>query len=142
LREVGKVTSGHYHMCAISEGRLYSWGKGVDGQLGTGKLNNCSIPTLVDAFGEDVEDVSCGLNHTLVKVTNHKCYAFGNGIYGQLGIGNNRNSLYPVPVKIDQVSEIAAGENFSLFIKEGVVYGSGENSQGQLSYYIKKKYTM
>jgi alpha-tubulin suppressor-like RCC1 family protein len=34
-------------MCAISDGKLYSWGKGVDGQLGTGKQINCSIPTLV-----------------------------------------------------------------------------------------------
>jgi alpha-tubulin suppressor-like RCC1 family protein len=54
VRDVSKICSGHYHMCAISEGRLYSWGKGVDGQLGTGKLNNCSIPSIIDSFGEDV----------------------------------------------------------------------------------------
>lgn len=47
--------------------------------------------------------MSCGLNHTLVKTSNKKCYAFGNGIYGQLGIGSNKNSLTPVPVKIERV---------------------------------------
>ena len=87
-------------MCAISEGKLYSWGKGVDGQLGNGKLINCAIPTQVESFGEDVEEVSCGLNHTLVKTTNRKVYAFGNGIYGQLGIGSNKNSATPLSVKI------------------------------------------
>lgn len=100
LTDVTKISSGHHHMCAISDGKLYSWGKGVDGQLGTGKQNNCAIPTLVESFGEDVEDASCGLNHTLVKTNNQKCYAFGNGIYGQLGVGTNKNSPVPVLVKI------------------------------------------
>jgi len=49
------------------------------------------------------------LNHTLVKTTNQRCYAFGNGVYGQLGVGNNKNSLLPALVKIDSVAEIAAG---------------------------------
>lgn len=96
LVDVNKICSGHFHMCAISEGRLYSWGKGVDGQLGTGKQNNCAIPTLVESFGDDVEDVSCGLNHTLVRTASQKCYSFGNGIYGQLGVGNNKNLAFPV----------------------------------------------
>jgi alpha-tubulin suppressor-like RCC1 family protein len=109
LNDVNKISTGHYHMCAISEGRLYSWGKGVDGQLGNGKLTNCSLPTEIDVFGDDVEDVSCGLNHTLVKTTSQKCYSFGNGIYGQLGIGSNKNSALPTLVKIDKVTEIAAG---------------------------------
>lgn len=42
-------------MCAISEGKLYSWGKGADGQLGTGKQVNCPTPMHVESFGEDVE---------------------------------------------------------------------------------------
>lgn len=109
LYDVSKISSGYHHMCAISQGKLYSWGKGVDGQLGTGKQTNCAIPTIIQSFGVDVEEVSCGLNHTLVKTTNKKCYAFGNGIYGQLGIGSNKNSLVPVQVKIDSVNEISAG---------------------------------
>lgn len=47
LHDVSKISSGHYHMCAIAEGKLYSWGKGADGQLGTGKQVNCAVPTLV-----------------------------------------------------------------------------------------------
>jgi alpha-tubulin suppressor-like RCC1 family protein len=78
----------------------------------------------------------------LVKTTNQKCYAFGNGIYGQLGVGNNKNSNYPVQVKIDEVTDIAAGENFSLFLKGTTVYGSGDNSCGQISHELKKKYAL
>lgn len=47
LKDVTKISSGHHHMCAISDGKFYSWGKGVDGQLGTGKQNNCAIPTFI-----------------------------------------------------------------------------------------------
>ena len=28
------------------------------------------------------------------------CFAFGNGIYGQLGTGQSRNSYVPIKVKI------------------------------------------
>jgi alpha-tubulin suppressor-like RCC1 family protein len=40
------------------------------------------------------------------------------------------------------VSEIAAGENFSLFLRDGVVYGAGDNSSGQINCQLKKKYAM
>lgn len=89
-----------------------------------------------------MEDVSCGLNHTLVRTAEQKCYAFGNGIYGQLGVGSNKNSAYPLQVRIEGVVEIAAGENFSLFLKEDGLYGTGDNSSGQISTQIKKKYTL
>lgn len=51
LHEVSKISSGYYHMCAIAQGKLYSWGKGVDGQLGTGKFVNSAFPVKVQAFG-------------------------------------------------------------------------------------------
>ena len=34
-------------MCAIERGNLYSWGKGIDGQLGHGNTKNMSKPTLI-----------------------------------------------------------------------------------------------
>lgn len=44
LKEVSKVECGSFHMCAISNGELYSWGKGIDGQLGHGNTKNQSKP--------------------------------------------------------------------------------------------------
>jgi alpha-tubulin suppressor-like RCC1 family protein len=55
-------------MCAISDGALYSWGKGIDGQLGHGNTKNMPKPTLVESLGNEVEDVSCGTNHTIVSI--------------------------------------------------------------------------
>ena len=62
-------------MCAISEGFLYSWGKGIDGQLGHGNTKNMSKPTKVEALGEGVESVSCGTNHTLTMLKKDVIFA-------------------------------------------------------------------
>jgi alpha-tubulin suppressor-like RCC1 family protein len=42
-------------MCAIANGELYSWGKGIDGQLGHGNTKNISKPTRVEGFERNVE---------------------------------------------------------------------------------------
>ena len=84
--------------------------------------------------------MACGSNHTIIKNNQGKCYAFGNGMYGQLGVGNNKNFYDPVPVKIQHpVNEFAAGENFSLFLCEGRLYGVGDNSCGQIDHSLKRK---
>lgn len=103
LQEVSKICSGAYHMCAIVNNELYSWGKGLDGQLGTSTFTNSHVPTKIQPFSNEVEEVSCGANHTLVKTLNKNCYAFGNGIYGQLGVGSNKNFAEPVLVKLPNI---------------------------------------
>ncbi len=146
LKDVDQVFSGSYHMCAIKQGELYSWGKGIDGQLGHGNMKNVFIPTKVQALGNDVETVSCGLNHTLVTINKHKNimngYSFGRGIYGQLGSGLNRSSNFPVNIKLSNIEAVSAGENHSLFIVDRQVYGCGDNSCfqiGQLEGSLKNK---
>lgn len=138
-------------MCAIVDGDLYSWGKGVDGQLGHGNTKNISIPTKVNLYGNLSESVSCGTNHTLVLTRNNEsdselneysAYAFGNGIFGQLGSGSNRNSYSPVRVKLNAIEGLAAGDNHSLFLSHGKVYASGDNTIWQLGISSNKKYVL
>ena len=114
IKDVDQVVSGSYHMCAIRQGELYTWGKGIDGQLGHGNMKNVFVPTKVQALGNDVESVSCGLNHTLVIVStnnnnNLNGYSFGSGIYGQLGCGSNRSFNHPVNIKLPNIESISAG---------------------------------
>lgn len=113
LKDVDVLSSGSYHMCAIKQGELYTWGKGIDGQLGHGNMKNVFVSTKVQALGNDVESVSCGLNHTLVtlnnKNNNMNAYSFGSGIYGQLGCGSNRSCNYPTSIKLPNISFVSAG---------------------------------
>ena len=47
LKDVSKISSGSYHMCAIVDGALYSWGKGLDGQLGNSSFINSHTPNKI-----------------------------------------------------------------------------------------------
>jgi alpha-tubulin suppressor-like RCC1 family protein len=141
LEEVSRIDCGPFHMCAVDKGALYSWGKGIDGQLGHGNTKNMQKPTLIESLQGEVEAVSCGTNHTIVSLRKDVhlcpmqnkscCYAFGNGIYGQLGTGQSRNSYIPARVRLD---------NHSLFVVDGRVYACGDNSSGQLGTLLTKKF--
>ena len=92
LPPVSRIDCGSFHVCAVAGGRLFSWGKGIDGQLGHGNTKNLSRPTPVEGIPEPVVGVSCGTSHTLVLAEGEEgtaVYAFGSGIYGQLGTGSN-----------------------------------------------------
>ncbi len=42
------ISAGYWHCLAIDQqGRLYTWGKGLDGRLGLGNQNNCNIPKMI-----------------------------------------------------------------------------------------------
>ena len=47
LKEVSSIECGPFHMSAVQRGRLFTWGKGIDGQLGHGNTKNVAKPTLV-----------------------------------------------------------------------------------------------
>lgn len=65
---VKEISSGSYHIAALtSGGRVYTWGKGANGQLGLGNIEDRNSPTLVDALRDrKVESIACGSNLTAV----------------------------------------------------------------------------
>ena len=54
ITDIDQVFSGSFHMCALRQGELYTWGKGIDGQLGHGNMKNIFVPSKVQALGNDV----------------------------------------------------------------------------------------
>ena len=81
----------------------------MDGQLGIGTNKNSSAAQRV-LLEDEVQDLSCGTNHTLLVTSRGDVYAFGNGIYGQLGTGNNKNQQRPTKIRLDtKISMVAAG---------------------------------
>ncbi|RAL45775.1 hypothetical protein DM860_009639 [Cuscuta australis] len=63
---VREISAGCYHVAVLtSKGNVYSWGRGMNGQLGTGDRKDRSSPTLVDALeNRHVEHIFCGPNST------------------------------------------------------------------------------
>ncbi|RZF46926.1 hypothetical protein LSTR_LSTR013238 [Laodelphax striatellus] len=94
------VECGQYHSMALTDdGKLYTWGWGVHGQLGHGSVEDHHYPTLVQNLSNEM-CVSCsgGHAHTLALTAEGRVWAFGSSVFGQLGTGNNVKSSRPVQV--------------------------------------------
>ncbi|KAM0946100.1 putative chromatin regulator PHD family [Dioscorea sansibarensis] len=63
---VEEIACGAYHVAVLtSRSELYTWGKGANGRLGHGDLEDRKTPTLVEAFKDrHVKSISCGSNFT------------------------------------------------------------------------------
>lgn len=63
---VKEIAAGSYHVAALStNGSVFTWGRGSNGQLGLGDIEDRSSPALVEALGERrVEAIHCGTNST------------------------------------------------------------------------------
>ncbi|XP_046477721.1 uncharacterized protein ca [Neodiprion pinetum] len=96
------AVAGQYHSVALTkDGRVFTWGWGVHGQLGHGNTIKKNIPTLVTSLlGTIVRQISAGHAHTLVLTADGDVYSFGSNVFGQLGNGTNIKSSLPVKVTL------------------------------------------
>lgn len=99
------------------------------------------------AEGEHIVQVAGGHSHSLALTNTGVVYAWGENVFGQLGVGLSEVDYMPTPVKVwdgdmenEGVDAIAAGALFSIALKDGKVYGWGWNIFGELGvgdYYNK-----
>ncbi|MHB8233273.1 MAG: RCC1 domain-containing protein [Solirubrobacteraceae bacterium] len=149
--EVGPVTQAaggvNHSLVATASGQLYAFGENWFGQLGD-ETNNLSeepnpTPTPVTLPGQAglIAGLAGGLFHSLVLTSTGQLYAFGKNRWGQLGTATNANSAVPnptptlvaLPGESGPITQIAAGEQFSLAVtSSGQLYAFGENRYGQL----------
>ncbi|XWS51109.1 hypothetical protein CRYUN_Cryun12cG0148300 [Craigia yunnanensis] len=63
---IEEIACGSYHIAVrSSDAKIYTWGKGANGQLGHGDNADRNIPTLVEALkNKQVKRVACGSNFT------------------------------------------------------------------------------
>ena len=139
-----------------SDGDLFTWGRGIEGQLGHAshhlppELNDAisSVqfrPKPVSAFlatkkrSRPVAAVSCGHNFTVVVTRAGGVWTFGEGAMGQLGIGRVTRVTVPTlvteacPVTGEPVVEVAAGWAHVLARNQrGGVLSWGFNALGSL----------
>lgn len=70
---IREIASGSYHVAVLTTGgNVYTWGKGENGQLGLGDVEDRNTPTSVESLKErHVESIACGSN-TTAAVCVHK----------------------------------------------------------------------
>ncbi|XP_034951162.1 uncharacterized protein ca [Chelonus insularis] len=107
------AVAGQYHSVALSiDGRIFTWGWGIHGQLGHGNTQRKNVPTLVTALlGVIIRGIAAGHAHTLALSVEGVVYSFGCNIFGQLGTGNNIKSSIPQAISLipEPITDIATG---------------------------------
>ena len=121
----------------MQNGGAYAWGDNTGGQLGDGTAERRLLPVMVSGLGSGVTAVAGGVSHSLA-IQNGGVYAWGYNGNGALGNGTTVSSSTPVAVSApltSGVTAIAAGNQFSLAIKNGGVWawGVGEGPMGSTS---------
>ena len=143
-KAISEHSLGYYHNCGImSDEKIYCWGEGEWGALGTNSTTNVTTPTPVDDSGalngKKIIQVATGDFHTCALDADGKAYCWGYGLNGENGNGVNRQENAPVAVDTTGVlagkklTQIATGLNHNCAVDtEGAVYCWGENKSGEL----------
>jgi alpha-tubulin suppressor-like RCC1 family protein len=120
-----------------TDGSLWTWGNNASGQLGSGTIaGQSSTPSEVDGGGVTWGSASCGVAHTLAIKKDGSLWAWGNNIYGQLGLGISSLSI-PTPTRVSPIgvtwNSVSCGYAHTLAIKsDGTLWAWGYNIAGQL----------
>ncbi|CAM9098845.1 unnamed protein product [Ascophyllum nodosum] len=126
--------------CRSEISMVWAVGGNTRGQLGLGHASSSNAVPSTVAFKlaphQRIVEVFCGYEHTFALTSDGDVLGFGNGIKGQLGIGNTDSHSRPQRVHLlcgKGVVKMAAGLEHSLALTEsGDLYSFGDNLSGQL----------
>lgn len=134
MPKVKQISAGcDFSLALLENGKVYAWGRGIHGQLGTGSRATSSVPRQVQGL-ENIVSIDAGCYHALALTADDTVKSWGYNLYGQLGDSATKSSTTPVDVDwLEGVSEIEAGA-FHNYAKtsDSHVYGWGNNQYGQL----------
>ncbi len=132
-----QVECGTFHTAAIkTDGTLWTWGYGGNGQLGTNDVTDRSTPVTTFAGGTNWKQVSAGNNHTAAIKTDGTLWTWGYGSNGKLGNAiTTGNISTPVTTFAGGTNwkQVDAGYNYTAAIKtDGSLWAWGDGSDGKL----------
>jgi alpha-tubulin suppressor-like RCC1 family protein len=130
------VVVGSNHACALtSRGARFCWGDNQGGQLGLGDAPQYE-PTPVQAGSSDPVWLSLGAGgYSTCGISNlHQLWCWGNGGFGQLGLGDtiSRSSPSQVGARSDWASVVLGTVHTCALTTDGTRYCWGLNSAGEL----------
>ncbi len=143
-KTIKQIATGLLHTVALdSTGKVYAWGDNSSaGQLGNGTTISSLTPVAVTGgalAGKTITAVAAGFFHTLALDSTGKVYAWGDGVYGQLGNSNSVQQNSPVAVTTTgalsgkTIVAIAAGGRMSMALdSNGQLYTWGQNGSGEV----------
>jgi HECT-domain (ubiquitin-transferase)/Regulator of chromosome condensation (RCC1) repeat/SPRY domain/Kelch motif len=131
------VFSTHVLTCT-EQGKVFVWGNGTDGRLGTGSNAVCYSPTQVkDLDSEFVTKVAVGTSFSACLTKTGSVYAWGKNHEGQVGNNTTTSSSRPVLVQgllqDVKIVDIGCGAFHTVTVGEdGNLYAWGRNLRGNI----------
>jgi len=141
------ISASEFHSIAVHrDGRVFNWGSGGSGRLGTGNTDDRFIPVEPDFSGlgisNDFIQTNAGSQYAVALHANGRLYAWGFGGSGRLGVGDTVDRFTPTEVVLSNVSDFADGFRYisvasigthALAIHtDGRVFAWGAGGQGRL----------
>lgn len=81
---IAQISAGYMHSCVLShEGIIFTFGRGKEGQLGHGHLNNLFVPTSIENF--QASKISTGRYHTIALTLHGALLSWGSARNGCVG---------------------------------------------------------
>ncbi|GLJ06964.1 hypothetical protein SUGI_0054040 [Cryptomeria japonica] len=125
--KVVHIAAGECHNLLLTDdGRIYAWGKGMFGRLGTGEdrdeLLPANIPIKMYRYGDQsgnasvvsddvkIVGIAAGAYHNLALSDDGLIWSWGYNVYGQLGHKDEMNS---VPCLVEEIIEEGSTEFIS-----------------------------
>lgn len=96
-------------------GKVYSWGKSQEGQLGLGPgtlVESIATPQHVSSLSRKVVAIACGHSVSYALTEESTLYAWGFGENWQLGYGEDEDRNVPTPVLAKIRGEAAGSIRF------------------------------
>lgn len=104
--KVMQVVCGQYHSMALTaDGKVYTWGWGIHGQLGHSSCNNEVYPRKLN-FNKRIKQITAGHAHSLILTDEGELYGFGSNAFGQLESSHEDSNKYTKPIRIHIRSDL------------------------------------
>jgi hypothetical protein len=143
------ISLGREHSMALSSaGKLFTWGGGGEGRLGTNNTLNQTTPVNITTQGDfsnvlfdPIRMIEAGLLHSGARTQNGRLFVWGAGGNGRLGLGTTANQLVPKEITRQGSLSLMSGkiQAFSLGFEHTLIandkdriYSVGLGANGRL----------
>jgi alpha-tubulin suppressor-like RCC1 family protein len=134
-RVIAIDAAGEHALAVTADGRVYAWGRNIDGQLGDGTTIDRSTPVPVATpSGIRIIQVAAGTDHSLAVTSSGQVLAWGHNNQGQLTGTPGSDKLRPTPVHLPSpIVKLAAGDSHSVALTKAgsiLTWGNPAGTQG------------
>jgi alpha-tubulin suppressor-like RCC1 family protein len=135
VAEIGTSNSTQYAL--LTNGSLYAWGLGNEGQLGDGSPASSFTTPVRVRFPRGVKIASIPtdampFDAAFAIDTEGNVWGWGQNGQGELCLPDEKTYTTPVKLPLSDVTAVTGAANHALYDAHGTVYACGNNSSGDL----------